>query len=53
MPPETSDIHATRPASAARDLQYLRHRLALLIVTFSVVVLPNMYSFVAELLQGV
>lgn len=52
MPPKTSDIHAARPASTARDLQYIRHRIAVLIVTFSVVVLPNIYSFAAELLQG-
>ncbi len=56
MPSETSDDGLPRagppvPADPAH-LRHLRHRIALLLVTFSVVILPNLYTFAADLLQG-
>ena len=47
MPAETTVPDATPPF---RSLRHLRHRVALLLLTFSVVLLPNLLSHAALLL---
>ena len=50
---DTTDDGEARPAplpSDARSLRGLRHRIALLLLTFSVVVLPNLLSHAASLI---
>lgn len=38
------------PHPEIRSLRTLRHRVALLLLTFSVVILPNLFSYAASLL---
>lgn len=38
------------PVSAARGMRNLRHRVVLLLLTFSVVILPNILSYGASVL---
>lgn len=55
MPHETFDDGLSPGSPRVVDpkhLRLLRQRIALLLVTFSVVILPNLFSFAAELVQG-
>lgn len=52
MPFDTTDDGMPRPApslSDAQGLRVLRYRVALLLLTFSVVLLPNILSYAASL----
>lgn len=52
MPFDTMDDREPSPPSLsdARSLRSLRHRVALLLLTFSVVLLPNLLSRAASLI---